>query len=120
MIVNLLYKQKKKKYSMHFDHEDIVVDNIVINPVHIVPQCHWKPKQEIDFYMDDGLDIYFLRIINSNECKITIIDDSKLRYIILYVPIESTYDLRRIIKKLSEFPYNQKTTQKEKTCRFEI
>lgn len=117
-IRNFLYKLKKKKYSTYFGNGDITIQGIVLNPVHVLPCNRWKYGQEIDFYMDGGLDIYFLRIINKNDCKITLLNDKGLRYILVSVPIDNSYNLRKIIYMLNKFPYNQKIHIKEKSYEF--
>lgn len=118
MITRLLYKRKKKKYGVHFGCEDIVFNNIVLNPVHILPQIQWEYGQEVDFYMDDGIDIYFLRVKNTSDYKITLLNDKGLRYLIVSVPIDNMYELEKIIGLLNKFPYNQKMYTKEKVFEF--
>ncbi|MDE7121209.1 MAG: hypothetical protein K2O42_03510, partial [Oscillospiraceae bacterium] len=85
--------------------------------VHRLPQGEWEPEQEIDFYMDDGKNIYFLRIINCNGNMIQLMDDNlhkNLRWIIVCTQVEDTFAiLKKIIKRLKEIPYASKINQKE-------
>ena len=107
----MFHKNNRKKYLCHFDDDDIIIDDFRLNPVHILPQGQWNKEQEIDFYMDDGANIYLLRIINRNENIIKLIDDkhNSIRYIIIHINVENTFDmLRKIIKRMKEIPYSSK------------
>lgn len=117
------YEKKRREYACHFGDDDIVIDGIVLNPVHLLPQGQWKINQEIDFYMDDGADIYLLRIINSGENSITLCDDeyNDIRYIIVRRKVEHTTDtLSTIVKLLKEFPYAKKMHEKQRCIMFEM
>lgn len=114
-----MQKINYKKFSCHFDDDDIIIDDFILNPVHILPQDKWKLNQEIDFYMNDNINIYLLRIINSNEYSITLSESSDIRYIIVRVEVDETYDtLRKVVRGLKKFPYSKKIRGNQQSYNF--
>ena len=108
---SIFHKNHRKKFLSHFGDDDIIIDDFRLNSVHIFPQEQWSKNQEVDFYMDDMVDIYLLRIINSNDNTITLIDNehNSIRNIIIHINVENTLDvLRKIIERLKEIPYSNK------------
>ena len=106
---SMFHKNHRKKHLCHFGDDDIIIDNFRLNSVHIFPQEQWSKNQEVDFYIDDLSNIYLLRIINSNDNIITLIDNEYniMRYIIVHINVENTLDaLRKIIERLKEIPYS--------------
>ena len=115
----MLYKNNYKKFSCHFGDDDIIIDDFILNPVHILPQNKWQLNQEVDFYMNDNINIYLLRIINSNEYSITLSESSDIRYIIVRVKVDETYDtLRKVVMGLKEFPYSKKISGNQQSYSF--
>lgn len=120
--VSITFRHKKrKKFECHFGKGDIRIDNTVLNPVHILPENQWEVNQEIDFYMKDNGNYYLLRIINNDECTMTLCGSSEMNYIIVRVPIKDMYTaLDKIICQLKRFPYSKKLKYREQTYRFVI
>lgn len=118
MFGGLRYRLKRKKYGMHFGSDDIVIGDITLSSVHVLPENEWQTGQEADFYMDDGADIYILRLINSPDRRITLAD-GRLRYIIIRTPIKDiSNQISEIIGILRDIPYNRKLTAEEETQDF--
>lgn len=106
----------RKKYLCHFGDDDIIIGDFILNSVHMLPQGQWNLNQEVDFYMDDMKNIYLLRVINSNENIIKLIDSeyNNIRYIIVYINVDNTFvALRKIIKRLKEISYSSKINGKK-------
>lgn len=83
----------RKKYSIHFGKDDVIVDGIRLNPIHQLHECEWEENQEIDFYMDDREQIYLLRIRNNDQNSISFCDDdyNTIRYIVVQMRVIDTY-----------------------------
>lgn len=117
----MYHHKNQKRFQCHFGKDDIRIDNIVLNPVHILPENQWEVNQEIDFYMNDNGNYYLLRIINNDEYTMKLCDGDEINYIIVCIPINDTYiTLRKIIRQLKNFPYSKKIKHKEQTYRFVI
>lgn len=51
----------------HFnDSYDILIDDIILNPVHMLPEV-FAENQSVDYYMNDNKDIYLITFENSVE-----------------------------------------------------
>ena len=108
----------RKKYSIHFGKDDVIVDGIRMNPIHQLPDCEWEENQEIDFYMDDREQIYLLRIRNNDQNSISFYDDdyNPIRYIVVQMRVIDTYEsLRQIIRTLKKYNYKDRDN-KEIIC----
>ncbi len=116
----MFHKNNRKKYLCHFGEGDIMINGILLNPVHCLPEDKWSTEQEIDFYMDDSKDIYLLRIINSHKNTITLSDYSNdIRYIIVRIPIINTIEaLKTITSRIKRFPYSQKINGNQQSYKF--
>lgn len=76
-------KKRRKKCAAHFGNDNFAVNGIILNAVHKYPGSVWKPEQECDFYMDNGDDIFLLRIINNKKNQISFSNDGRIIYIIV-------------------------------------
>lgn len=115
-------KNQRKKHLSHFGDDDIIIDDFRLNSVHNLPLEQWSENQEVDFYMDDTVNIYLLRIVNNKDNTITLIDDehNDIRCILVHIKVENTLDaLRRITQRLKEIPYSNKTSGEEQYNFFE-
>ena len=118
---SLNYLLKQKKYRLHFGEDDIIIEEIVLNPVHLLPEGRWLENQEADFWMDDKSDFYLLTLCNSQEHTITLIDNeiNHYRNIIIRVPVEEMPGtLEKISHERKYFPYAQKLKGGQQTCPF--
>ncbi len=118
---SLNYLLKQKKYRLHFGEDDIIIEEIVLNPVHLLPEGRWLENQEADFWMDDKSDFYLLTLCNSQECTVTLIDNqiNHYRNIIIRIPVEEMPGtLEKIIYELKHFPYARKLKNGQQTCPF--
>lgn len=93
-----LFRRKKlrRQTNVHFS-EYMIIDNYKISAVNLLTP-NIEEKQELDFYLDTGYDIYLLRLINNLDNHITIIPTSKICNII-YIVAELPYNS----KKLTEY-----------------
>lgn len=99
-------KNNRRKYNMHFGEDNIVIEGVILNPVHILPDSQWRDNQEIDFYMDDEDCIYLLRLINNEKNIISLCDCNDIRYIIVQTRINNWRDdLLRIIEIIKHIDY---------------
>lgn len=113
---------QRKKHSSHFGDDDIIIDDFRLSSVHNPPLEQWSENQEVDFYMDDTVNIYLLRIVNNKDNTITLIDDehNDIRYIIVHINVDNTLDaLRRITQRLKEIPYSNKISGEKQYYFFE-
>ena len=120
---SLNYLLKRKKYRPHFGKDDIIIEDIVLNPVHFLPEVEWRENQEADFWMDDKSDFYLLTLCNSGENSVTLGEDeiNKYRYIIIRVPVKDiSRTLKNVIHELKKFSYAEKLTRKQQTYPFFI
>ena len=72
--------QRRLLTACHFTEDNISIHGVILNPVHIINFKKWSTNQEVDFYMDSGDDIFFLRLKNNN--KLILLTMEKL-YILL-------------------------------------
>lgn len=107
-------KQKRRRECLcHFGDDDIVINNIRLNPVDLFPSC-WHEHTEMTFYMDDGDDIYLLTIRNSQKRILTVLYTRKeIRDIVIELPVCEN-NMTRIVKVLCAVPYAQKLRAGEK------
>ena len=94
----------------HFGDDDIVIGHIRLNPVHVFPPI-WLTDTEMDFYMDDGDDIYLLTIRNNDKRILTVLYTRKeIRNIVMELPTQGIdrQHLQGIIRALRSVPYAQK------------
>lgn len=75
--------ERRLHTKSHFGDDNLYIQGVILNPVHIINFDEWGNNQEIDFYMDTGSDIYFLRLINNEKNKISFYDSGKILYIIV-------------------------------------
>ena len=119
MFRKLRYNLKKKKYQSHFGEDNIIIDNIILNPVHLLPEGEWLENQQIDFWMDDHSDFYLLSLCNSKKCSVILGDDSlnQYIYIIMHMPVDDTIrTLEKVIHELKKIPYYQKFLPNQQIC----
>ena len=104
-------KEKRRRECMcHFGDDDIVIGHIRLNPVHVFPPI-WLTDTEMDFYMDDGDDIYLLTIRNNDKRILTVLYTRKeIRDIVMELPTQGIdrQHLQGIIRALCSVPYVQK------------
>lgn len=104
--MHITNKNNRSKFKMHFGEDNIIINGIILNPVHILPESQWYDNKEIDFYMDDNDCIYLLRLINNEKNTITLCDSTDIRYIIVQCRINNTWDdLLRIIETVKLIDY---------------
>lgn len=82
-------KKLRKSASLHFGADDIIINGYRLNAVSVIPQ-YVKKKQELDFYLDTGYDIYLLRLKNIEKNTITICPATKICPIV-YLICEVSY-----------------------------
>lgn len=82
-------KKKRKKYAIHFGDDNFTVNGVILNEVHEYPGPVWMPEQEIDFYMDNGNDIFLLRLRNNKKNQVSFIKNKYdcIMMIIVETPI---------------------------------
>lgn len=104
------HKKRRRECMCHFGDDDIVINDIRLNPIHVFP-ASWRDGTEMTFYMDDGDNIYLLTIRNSEKRILTVFYTRKeIRDIVMELPIHgnSMSDLKRIVEALYRVPYAQK------------
>lgn len=120
----MLHKNNRnwKSFACHFGDDDIIIDSLVLNPVHVLPQGERDLNQEIDFYMYDNIGIYLLRVRNSNKNRISLVEDEEngIRYIVVEMKVKETFDaLRKIVSELEKIPYSDKLDGKQQIYYYE-
>ncbi len=86
------YERKQKEHGSHFGKDDIIFSNIRANSVYVYPPKEWEEKDVIDFYVDNGKDIYFLKVICSRDNFIRLNTSVKIKYYI----VETELDIRKL------------------------
>lgn len=82
-------EKRRKECAIHFGNDNFIIDGITLNAVHQYPESGWKLEQECDFYMDNGDDIFLLRIINNEKNKISFVNSGCIIYIIVETKISN-------------------------------
>ena len=72
MIDERLERMKRKhNCRVHFDADSFQIFDCTVAPVHDIPDVIHE-NQEFDFYVETNYDVYFLRIIHSQDCIVSI------------------------------------------------
>ena len=72
MIDERLERMKRKRNCrVHFDADSFQISDCTVAPVHDIPDVIHE-NQEFDFYVETNYDVYFLRIIHSQDCIVSI------------------------------------------------
>lgn len=64
-------KKRKRNCRVHFDVDSFQISDCTVAPVHDIPDVIHE-NQEFDFYVETNYDVYFLRIIHSQDCIVSI------------------------------------------------
>lgn len=108
-------KKRRKKCAVHFGNDNFTVEGVTLNAVHKYPGSVWMPGQECDFYLDNGDDIFLLRIINNKKNKISFAGDGRIVYIIVETLVsgEKLEIMGRIIHTVQQIMSTQGTELKK-------
>ncbi|GHU07207.1 hypothetical protein FACS1894151_01200 [Spirochaetia bacterium] len=125
-LIKILFGKHIRKNigKCHFGEDDIIIENYCLNAIHEIP-IKILEGMEFDFYINNGKDIYILRVQNKPENKIIFVNKSHkkitlLTYIIVKKILQRNIDeeLKIIIEQLNKiiFPkyYKNKIYDVEK------
>jgi hypothetical protein len=93
---------RKKLFSCHFGEDDFFIEDIRLNAVHQIPETY-SPNCELDFYLDNGDDIFLLRLENSPKNELIYITSGELEHPVrqlTYLIVRKTLQYK-ITKELS-------------------
>ena len=100
MIDERLERMKRKcNCRVHFDEDSFQISDCTVAPVHDIPDLIYE-NQEFDFYVETNYDVYFLRIIHSQDCVVSIYPAKAdgIIYIVSSIPV-SKDNMRESIQK---------------------